>query len=66
MLVDFKEILQQQQESWSKWVNEGVYSKQQARECINYIQENYNTVSGDVQLKFDRDLLVLKQYLRTK
>ena len=61
-----QEILQQQQESWWKWVNEGVYSKQQARECINYIQENYNTVPGDVKHKFDRDLLVLKQYLRTK
>jgi len=61
-----QEILTQQQESWWKWINEGVYSKQQARECINYIQENYNTVARDVQLKFDRDLLVLKQYLRTK
>ena len=54
------------QESWNQWINEGVYSKQQAKECINHIQGNYNTVSGDVKLKFDRDLLVLNQYLRTK
>ena len=52
------------QESWNQWINEGVYSKQQATECINHIQENYNTVSGDVKLKFDRDLISLNQYLR--
>ena len=53
------------QESWFKWVSEGITTKQEARECINHIQENYSNVDGDVKLKFDRDLGVLNQFLRS-
>jgi hypothetical protein len=52
-------------EIWWKWLDEGVNTKHEAKECIKHIQSNYNKVGGDVQLKYDRDLRILQQYLRT-
>jgi len=53
-------------EIWWKWLDKGVDTKHEAKECIKHIQANYNKVGGDTQLKYDRDLLMLNQYLRNK
>ena len=48
--------------AWHKWMNEGISTREEALECVQYIRKTYDKVERDVQLKFDRDLIALNNF----